>query len=106
MIAQKMKKGDYLIMQDFQKFERNPLAQPVRLTLAVWMKSSHFTGSVELSEKFNTHLTTVLLNGRLHGFLIQGLWLSCSSFITKGHISRPEFVKPMPSRTFIDSTIP
>ncbi|GFT53212.1 hypothetical protein TNCV_4233091 [Trichonephila clavipes] len=36
-------------------------------------KSNRFTGSVELSGKFTTRLTTVLLNGRLQGFFIQGL---------------------------------
>ncbi|GFW46742.1 hypothetical protein TNCV_2980981 [Trichonephila clavipes] len=67
------------------------------------MKSNRFTGSAELSGKFTTRLTTVLLNGRLQGFVIQGLLSSCSSFITEGQISRPEFLKPMPCLTFIYS---
>ncbi|GFY38899.1 sodium channel protein 60E [Trichonephila inaurata madagascariensis] len=70
------------------------------------MKSNHFTGSTELSGKFTTRLTTVLLNGHLQGFVIQGLWSSCSSFITEGQIFRPEFLKLMPCPSFIDSTIP
>ncbi|GFY58365.1 hypothetical protein TNIN_136891 [Trichonephila inaurata madagascariensis] len=69
------------------------------------MKSNRFTGSVELSSKFTTRLTTVL-NGRLQGFAIQGLWSSYSSFITEGQIYPPEFLKPMPCRTFIDSNVP
>ncbi|GFU33017.1 low-density lipoprotein receptor 1 [Trichonephila clavipes] len=60
------------------------------------MKSNRFTGSFELSGKFTTRLTTVVLNGHLQGFVIQGLWSSCSSFITEGQVSRPEFLKSMP----------
>ncbi|GFS44936.1 hypothetical protein TNIN_168601 [Trichonephila inaurata madagascariensis] len=70
------------------------------------MKSSRLTESFELSGKFTTRLTTVLLNGRLQGFVIQGLRSSCSGCITEGQISRPEFLKSMPCRKFIDSTIP
>ncbi|GFT60840.1 hypothetical protein TNCV_3615771 [Trichonephila clavipes] len=70
------------------------------------LKSNRFTGSVELSGKFTTRLTSILLNGRLQGFVIQGLLSSCSSFITEGQISRPEFLKQIPCRTFIDITIP
>ncbi|GFY66593.1 hypothetical protein TNIN_340631 [Trichonephila inaurata madagascariensis] len=92
-----------LLLMDFQQCGRNPLAQPVRLTQ---VKSKHFTGNVELSGKFTTRLTTVLLNGRLQGFVIQGLWSSCSSFIEEGQISRPEFLKPMLCRAFIDPTVP
>ncbi|GFX93100.1 hypothetical protein TNCV_140441 [Trichonephila clavipes] len=69
------------------------------------MKSNRFTGRVQLSGKFTTRLNTILLNGRLQAFVFQGLLSSCSSFITEGQISRPEFLKPMPYRTFIDRTI-
>ncbi|GFW25954.1 hypothetical protein TNCV_1329101 [Trichonephila clavipes] len=48
---------------------------------------SYLSGADELSGKFTTRFTTVLLNGRLKGFVIQGLWSSCSSFITEGQIS-------------------
>ncbi|GFU82082.1 transposable element Tcb2 transposase [Trichonephila clavipes] len=79
---------------------------PLISLFTVKMKSNHFTGNIELYGKFTTRLTTVLLNSRLQGFVIQGQWSSSSSFITEGHISRPEFSKPMPCHTFIDSTIP
>ncbi|GFW83570.1 hypothetical protein TNCV_2204191 [Trichonephila clavipes] len=72
----------------------NPLVQQ--------MKSSSSTGSVELSGKFTTRLATVLFNDRLQGFVFQGLWSSCLCFITERQISRPEFLKPMSCRTFID----
>ncbi|GFT90043.1 hypothetical protein TNCV_2553691 [Trichonephila clavipes] len=50
----------------------NPLAEPVCFTEAVQMKSNRFTGSIDLSGKFTTRLTSVL-NGRLQGFVIQGM---------------------------------
>ncbi|GFW55975.1 hypothetical protein TNCV_373811 [Trichonephila clavipes] len=37
------------------------------------MKSICFIGSVELFGKYTTRLTTVFRNGRLQGFVIQGL---------------------------------
>ncbi|GFS52480.1 hypothetical protein TNIN_349931 [Trichonephila inaurata madagascariensis] len=93
------------LLMDFQQRVRNPLVRPLRLTQVKQMKFIRFTESVELSGKFTTRLTTVLLNGCLQGFVIQGLWSSCSSFITEGQISRPEFLKPRPCRTFNDRTI-
>ncbi|GFY51310.1 hypothetical protein TNIN_138981 [Trichonephila inaurata madagascariensis] len=70
------------------------------------MKSNHFIGRVEASGKFTTRLSTVLIDDRLQGFVLQGLWSSCSSFITEGQIFRPEFSKPMACRTFIDALSP
>ncbi|GFW86155.1 hypothetical protein TNCV_1969631 [Trichonephila clavipes] len=70
---------------DNQCLER--LGESYRTQFSSLMKSNCFAGNAELSGKFTTFLTTVLLNGRLQDFVMQDMWSYCSSFITEEQIS-------------------